>query len=71
MLHKCAMINCTVETDCPSFRFPRTEKGNVLACSCMNGPRLPEAAPARESCAGAKNKNRVKSSVETQALNLP
>ena len=60
----------TVETDCPSFRFPRTEKGNVLACSCMNGPRLPEAAPGRESCAGARVKSRV-SSVETQALNLP
>ena len=57
-----------METDCPSFRFPNTEKGNVLACSCMNGPRLPEAAPGRESCAGARVKD---SSVETQALNLP
>ena len=54
MLHKCAMINCTVETDCPSFRFPRTEKGNVLACSCMNGPRLTEASPGKGSCAGAR-----------------
>ena len=57
-----------METDCPSFRLPRTEKGNVLACSCMNGHRLPEAAPGRESCAGARVKD---SSVETQALNLP
>ena len=29
----------------------------VLACSCMNGPRLPEAAPGRESCAGARVKS--------------
>ena len=45
-----------METDCPSFRLglPRTEKGNVLACSCMNGPRLPEASPGKESCAGAR-----------------
>ena len=40
--------------DCPSFRLPRTEKGNVLACSCMNGPRLPEASPGKESGAGAR-----------------
>ena len=43
-----------METDCPSFRFPRKEKGNVLACSCMNGPRLPEASPGKESGAGAR-----------------
>ena len=48
-----------METDCPSFRFPRTEKGNVLACPCMNGPRLPEAAPGRESCAGARVKSHM------------
>ena len=41
------------------FRFPGTEQGNVLACSCMNGPRLPEAAPGRESCAGAQVKSHM------------
>ena len=41
MPRECEMINCT-------------EKGNVLACSCMNGPRLPEASPGKESGAGAR-----------------
>ena len=60
MPRKCAMKTAlTVETDCPSFRFPRTEKGNVLACPCMNGPRLPEAAPGKESCAGARVKSHM------------
>ena len=34
-------------------------KVTFIACSCMNGPRLPEAAPGRESCAGAQVKSHM------------
>ena len=40
--------------------FVSQGQNNVLACSCMNGLRLPaEAAPGRECCAGARVKSHM------------
>ena len=60
MPRKCAMINCSNSGKGLSFfSFPKERKGNILACSCTNGPRLPEAATGRESCAGARVKSHM------------